>query len=86
MVNVAEMAFKNGASKLVNNKSRGDTPLCNVAQYGVYAEDHDKVTEMLIQNGAMVNLRCRNEQTPLHSAARKGSTLPIYNVTSFIFS
>lgn len=72
---VAELIFKNGGSKTVNHKSGGDeTPLCFVAYNGGYPEGHDEIAELIIQNGADVNLRCRQERTALHLAAIKGDS------------
>lgn len=72
---VAELIFDNGGSKMVNYNETGDTPLCYVAYNGAYNEGHNKIAELLIQNGADVNLPCDGEKTPLHLAAIKSKVL-----------
>lgn len=65
--------LENGGSKIVNHKTDdSETPLCWVAYNGGYTDGHDKIADLLIKHGADVNMRCRNERTPLHLAAIKG--------------
>ncbi|XP_037040566.1 poly [ADP-ribose] polymerase tankyrase-2-like [Bradysia coprophila] len=74
---VAEMIVNISNGAIVNHKTyNGDTPLCFVAYYGTNSESQNKIADLLIKHGAVVNMLCRgngrdDQRTPLHLAAYK---------------
>lgn len=46
-----------------------------VLRFLVFRSGHGKVVEILLKNGANVNARDKNENTPIHAAAHQGKLL-----------
>jgi len=64
---MARLLVEAGAE--VNEKHKGDTPLCLASWKG-----HDKMIKMLIEMGADVNQECAYEMRALHCASQFGHT------------
>lgn len=59
---IVNLLIEKGANVHAESERVGDTPLHMAAVFG-----HEKVAEILVRNGANIDVLNRNRHTPLHS-------------------